>query len=166
MNDFIKVNSRKYDNSIHKSWTGELISLKDDLIKIKAIFDKDIDHPSLGFINKQTIAYEYFWLNKWFNIFRFHQPDGKLRNWYCNICVPPTYSDCTIDYVDLDIDIVVWPDFKHEILDLDEFESNTNYYNYSPSIRTKALETMKEIVTAIKKRQFPFEYGITGSLSS
>ena len=108
----ITINSRKYDQSIRRTWTCELIERNDPLIVVVGEFDRDVEHPGLGSISRGTVSYEYYWLDRWYNIFRFHEPDGALRNYYCNVAMPPTLDNGVLDYVDLDIDIVVWPDNK------------------------------------------------------
>src|SRR5215218_7367004 len=118
----ITINSRKFDGYIDKSWQAELVEETDKILIFAGIFDKEISHTHLGVIRRGTISYEYYWKYKWFNIFRFHEPEGQLRNFYCNVNMPPQFQNNVLDYIDLDVDVVVWKDLSHEILDLDEFE--------------------------------------------
>ncbi len=142
------VNSRKFDGTVRRSWICELVSWDDEKIDLVGSFDEAVQHPDLGSIKRGTISYERFYFNRWYNYFIFKHPDGQLRNYYINICMPPAVSEGVIDYVDLDIDIIIWPDGKFVTLDLDEFEANATRYDYPESLRTKALETLSEIQTA------------------
>ena len=72
-----------------------------------------------------TISYEFYWLDKWFNVFRFYEPDGTFRNFYCNINIPPTFENGILEYTDLDVDVIVDKNFSRTILDQDEFEENS-----------------------------------------
>ena len=94
------------------------------LIVLDAKFPDEIIHDLLGTIASGTHSLEYYWLDRWYNVFRFAQPDGKLRNYYCNVNVPATLSDNVLSYVDLDLDILVEPDFSYRILDVEDFERN------------------------------------------
>ncbi|MGH9819938.1 MAG: DUF402 domain-containing protein, partial [Pyrinomonadaceae bacterium] len=125
MDDPILVKSRKFDGRISKSWHVKLIERQGDLLICRGIFDLDVDHRKLGFIRRGTISYEFYWLDKWFNVFRFHHPDGGLRGYYCNVAMPPTFENGRLEYIDLDIDVIADRDLKHETLDLDEFEEHT-----------------------------------------
>lgn len=159
MNDeMITIQSRKFDGEIHRSWQMNLIAQKDSLLELRGEFEKDVTHPHLGVIRRKTVSYEFYWLDRWYNIFRFHEPDGSLRNFYCNINMPPTFSEKTLDYVDLDVDILVWRDFSYEILDLDEFAENARRYAYPNDLRLKVEAVLKELISMIEARAFPFDY--------
>jgi len=119
-------------------------------------FENEVVHKELGVIRRGTISYEYYWTDRWYNIFRFHEPDGGLRNFYCNVNMPPIFSNGVLDYVDLEIDILVWSDFRIQILDTDEFEQNTKRFSYSNELRLKVQESVNELKTMIENREFPF----------
>lgn len=154
------INSRKFDGKIHKTWRAELIEQKESLLTFVGEFEKEIKHSHLGVIRRGTISYEFYWLDDWFSIFRFHEPDGSLRNFYCNINMPPTFENNVLDYVDLDIDVLVWKDFSIEILDEDEFAENAEKYNYSAEIKSKAKESLEKILRLAENRKFPFDIKI------
>jgi protein associated with RNAse G/E len=103
-----------------------------------------------------TTSVEYYWLNRWYNIFRFSEPNGKLRNYYCNINVPPTFDGQLLSYLDLDMDILVEVDFSYRVLDLEEFEQNAARYGYSNEVRENADRALSELITLIESRGFPF----------
>ncbi|MBL8182878.1 MAG: DUF402 domain-containing protein [Blastocatellia bacterium] len=140
------INSRKYDGSLHRSWECELISFDDEEIICRGVFEKTVEHRDLGLIHAGTISYERFWLSRWYNVFRFEEPDGTLRNHYFNISMPPTFDGSTVEFVDLDIDIVVWPDGRVFTLDLDEFEQNRQLLCYSSEIVGMVDKTLDEIL--------------------
>ncbi len=153
----ITVNSRKYDLSIRRSWQCHLIDKNDALIRLVGVFDCDVEHPELGKICSGTISYEYFWLDRWYNIFRFHEPDGALRNYYCNFAMPPTFENGFLDYVDLDIDILAWPDNRYEVIDRDDFEINSQKYSYPDEIRKRSEQSVSEVVGMLERRELPFD---------
>lgn len=157
----IIVNSRKYDQNIRRSWMCELIEQVDPLILLLGEFDRDVEHPGLGSIRQGTISYEYFWLDRWYNVFRFHEPDGEFRNYYCNVAMPPTFADNVLDYVDLDLDVLVWPNKKCEVVDRDDFERNALKYNYPNKVRERAEASIEEILRMIGKGESPFDYKLT-----
>lgn len=139
------VNSRKYDGTIQRSWEGELVNAGDDSIDLVGIFAGAVDHPDLGRIETGTISRERFYLNRWYNYFIFEQPAGTLRNYYINICMPPTVGHGVIDYVDLDIDLILWPDGRLITLDIDDFETNAERLGYPSEVREKAASTLERL---------------------
>lgn len=120
-------------------------------------FDSEIEHDLLGTIPSGTHSLEYYWLDRWYNVFRFSQPNGELRNYYCNINVPPTFDGKILSYVDLDLDILVAPDFSYQILDVEDFERNAELYGYDNEVRANAKIAVEELVGMIEKRSFPFQ---------
>ncbi len=156
----VTINSRKFDKSIHRSWKAKLIGTNSDFLKFVGVFDEEINHPHLGVIRRGTVSYEYYWLNRWYNIFEFHEPSGDLRNFYCNINLPPVFENNVLDYVDLDIDVLVWKDFSYQVLDLDDFEENSVKFSYSDEIIKNALLNVEKIKNKINDRKFPFDFEI------
>ena len=155
----VTINSRKFDGSIGKSWTCELLEQDGPLFVFVGKFDREVTHEHLGVIRRGTVSYEYYWLDRWYNVFRFHEPDGEFRNFYCNINMPPTFDGRTLDYVDLDLDVLVTKDQTYTILDSDEFEENAIKYGFSADIRTHARKAVDDLTKLIESRQFPFDYG-------
>ena len=156
----VTINSRKFDGTIHKTWTANLISQKGNLLTLVGEFEKEIIHTHLGIIRRGTISDEFYWLNGWFNIFRFYELDGSLRNFYCNINMPPKFENNSLDYVDLDIDVLVWKNFSIEILDTDEFAENCERFNYPKEIKERAADSVYAILKLVENRRFPFDIQI------
>lgn len=153
----ITVRACKYDGTLHRIWRAPLARRAQSLIVLDAVFEAEIQHPLLGVIRPGTASREFYWLDRWYNVFRFAEPSGHLRNYYCNINTPPTFDDETLSYIDLDIDILVAPDLSYTVLDEDEFAANAARYAYPHAIRTRAYEALSEVIALIEARQFPFD---------
>jgi protein associated with RNAse G/E len=154
----ITIISRKYDGTISRSWKCSLLEKEGDLLSFLGVFEDEVSHPDLGIIRRGTTSLEFYWLDRWYNIFRFHEPDGELRNYYCNINLPPKFENDVLDYVDLDIDVVVWRDLRYEILDMEDFQRNSKEYDYPLVVRQKAEESISELISMIEGRKFPFDH--------
>jgi protein associated with RNAse G/E len=133
-----------------------LLRQEGSLLVLDGEFDSEVEHDLLGTIARGTHSLEYYWLDRWYNVFRFSQPNGQLRNYYCNINVPPTFNGQILSYVDLDLDILVRPDFSYQILDAEDFERNARLYAYDDELRGNARCALEELVAMIDKRAFPF----------
>ncbi|HLM01321.1 MAG TPA: DUF402 domain-containing protein [Pyrinomonadaceae bacterium] len=154
----ITINSRKFDGRIHRTWQAELLEETAEFYLFVGEFVSEVKHPKLGVIRRGTISYEYYWKNEWYNVFRFHDPGGDLRNFYCNVNRPPSFENGVLDYIDLEIDVLVWSDFSLEILDLDEYEETAREFNFSDEIKYKVDESLNKLLEMIKQRQFPFAF--------
>jgi protein associated with RNAse G/E len=152
----IEVRVYKYDGLLHRTWPAELLRQEGSLIVLDAKFADEVTHDLLGTIASGTLSLEYYWLDRWYNVFRFVEPDGTLRNYYCNVNVPPTFDGETLSYVDLDLDILVEPDLSYRILDVEDFERNAEDYGYSVEVQANARRAVDELVRMIETRAFPF----------
>lgn len=131
--------------TVKRFWNGELISRTHESIVLSGTFERAVDHSALGRIVKGTRSIETFYFDKWFNYFIFQEPAGSLRNYYFNICMPPAVEGSDLKYVDLDIDIIWWPDGSLQTLDLDEFYQNADSFGYSEEAKDAALTNVKRL---------------------
>lgn len=152
----ILVQACKYDGLMHRSWPAQILSQDGPLIVLDAEFSDEVVHDLLGTIAIGTHSLEYYWLDRWYNVFRFTHPGGELRNYYCNVNLPPTFDGEVLSYVDLDLDILVEPDFSYQILDAVDFETNVKLYRYPAEVETNARQAVDDLVTMIRAREFPF----------
>jgi protein associated with RNAse G/E len=158
----ITVISRAFDRTIRRTWQCSLVECRDSRIELSGVFEREVHHPGLGIIAAGTISNEYFWLDRWYNVFRFCEPDGTLRNYYCNVACPPTFGENVLDYIDLDLDVVAWPDGRVEILDEQDFDLNSEIFNYPEDVRATARTALEDVLELIKNREFPFETDPSG----
>lgn len=147
----------KFDRREHRRWHASLLRREASLMVFDAAFAEEVRHSQLGLIERGTVSLEYYWLDRWYNVFRFQEPGGAFRNFYCNVNMPPAFDGRTLTYVDLDIDIIVRPDFSYEILDMDEFETNAGRFNYPAEVRAGAERALAELLSLIESRRFPFD---------
>ncbi len=152
----ILVRVCKYDGMEHRRWHARLKRRENSLLVFDAEFAETVQHAELGTIERGTISTEYYWLDRWYNVFRFATPSGELRNFYCNINQPPAFDGRTLTYVDLDIDVLVAPDLSYTILDQDEFNENFVRYNYPVDLSAQAWQALSEVIELIEARGFPF----------
>lgn len=123
---------------------------------LDAVFEEEINHDLLGTIALGTVSTEYYWLDRWYNVFRFSDPSGRLQNFYCNVNQPPEFDSSVLRYVDLDIDVLVAPDLTYKVLDLEDFEENAQRYAYPDEVRTNAHRALAELLALIEAKAFPF----------
>jgi len=147
----------KFDGAEHRRWSARLIEKVDSLIVLDAKFEEHIEHDLLGTIPIGTLSTEYYWLDRWYNVFRFRDADLNLKRFYCNINMPPRFDGQTLTYVDLDIDVLVEPDLSYRVLDLEDFQENARQYNYPVEIQTGAHRALDELIGLIETRAFPFK---------
>ena len=154
----VRVCALKFDGRLHREWQARLSAQVDSLICVEGVFEEEIRHPQLGVIAPGTLSTEYYWTDRWYSIFRFREPAGELRNYYCNINLPAEFDGSVLSFVDLDIDVLVAPDFSRRILDEEEFASNAARYRYPAHVRETVPRALAELNRIIERRDYPFDW--------
>jgi len=137
----------KYDGHERRRWSAQVVKQVGPLIVLDAVFDEEINHDLLGTIALGTVSKEYYWLDRWYNVFRFND------RFYCNVTQPPSFDGATLTYVDLEIDVLVESDFSYQVLDLEDFEN----YSYPTDLKKKARQALEELISLVEARSFPFD---------
>jgi protein associated with RNAse G/E len=144
--DPVLIRVLKYDGTERRRWFGRVARHDGPLIVLDAVFDEEVQHDLLGTIASGTVSKEYYWLDRWYNVFRFS------NRFYCNVTQPPSFDGSVLTYVDLDIDVLVESDFSYRILDLEDFETS----QYPAEIDQSARQAVEDLIEQIKTRSFPF----------
>lgn len=152
----VTVQALKYDGRLHRSWRARVTDVAGSLIVLAGTFDEEIRHDQLGTIVPGTQSVEYYWTDRFYNIFCFREPSGELRNYYCNVNLPARFEKSVLSFVDLDMDVLVAPDFTYRVLDIEEFQANTTRYGYPTEILRHADAALADLIALIEARRFPF----------
>ena len=103
-------------------YPGRVLARGEGLITIEAFFSKP-DFPFHGLVlGKGDRFVETYFTQNWYNIFEMHdRQDDVLKGWYCNVARPAIIEKDQVSYVDLALDLLVYPDGRQLVLDEDEF---------------------------------------------
>jgi protein associated with RNAse G/E len=96
---------------------------------------------------------EYFYDDRWFNIFAIATANGRRKGWYCNIAAPARIDAERVEQVDLLLDVWVTPDGQPLILDEDEFAADDTL---TEEQRQGALQGLQDLLALIAARREPF----------
>jgi len=110
---------------------------------VEAFFNRD-DLPFHGITLRENDRFlERYYTNRWYNIFEIHdRDDGRLIVRYCNVTTPAELEPGLISYVDLALDLLVYPDGAYLVLDEDEFE----VLDLDPLCQLKARQALNALV--------------------
>ncbi|HWQ84076.1 MAG TPA: DUF402 domain-containing protein [Anaerolineales bacterium] len=104
------------------SYSGRLLELAGSRLVLEAFFDLE-DRLKEGMLFAKGDRFiETYYSDRWYNIFTIYsRGDDSLRGWYANIARPALFERNTVSYVDLALDLLVFPDGRQVVLDEDEF---------------------------------------------
>jgi hypothetical protein len=109
---------------------------------IEAYFNRP-DTPFHGILLSQGDRFlEAYYSDRWYNLFEIHDRlDDSLKGWYCNVTLPAEIDDHAISYIDLALDLLVYPDGKQLVLDEDEFAELA----ITPQVRSQAQDALQAL---------------------
>jgi predicted RNA-binding protein associated with RNAse of E/G family len=134
----------KQNTDRQETWryTGEVLGRRPNAVLLQAYFNReDLSFHGMIF-GKGDRFVEIFYADRWYNIFEIHdRASDALKGWYCNICLPAEIEDGRVSYVDLAIDLLVFPDGRQLVLDEDEFDALV----LDEETRSCAQEALREL---------------------
>ena len=136
-------------------YQGEVLERSADRIIIQAFWK--LPPKDLGYIcfEPGDRFVEYYYTNRWFNIFDISDANNVRKGWYCNITEPAHINDDQIKQKDLLLDIWVDPWGSSILLDEDEFEADTTLEEIQ---RQGAQKGLQELLQMIAAQIAPFSY--------
>ncbi|MBQ8299919.1 MAG: YgaC family protein [Clostridia bacterium] len=107
---------------------------------------------------KKDIAWgiSYTLLNKGWKISKFYGFKDELCYWYCDI-IEANYNveEDTLITTDLLLDLKVYPDGTHEVLDVEELEDAIAKNLITEEQKEDALNKLNELLKLVENKQFP-----------
>jgi predicted RNA-binding protein associated with RNAse of E/G family len=134
----------KQDEKGKETWRyqAKLLARDVNCIQLEANFDR-ADTKIAGMLLARGDRFvETYYTDRWYNIFEIHNRENdQLRGWYCNIGCPAEINGNTLSYIDLALDLLVFPDGRQIVLDEDEFAA----LDISAELRIKARTALAEL---------------------
>ncbi len=136
----IKLNTNREETWRYE---GRILSQNGDSILVEALFNRP-DLPFHGIILRENDRFiERYYTDRWYNIFEIHdRDDDQLKGWYCNVTTPAEITSEKISYVDLALDVLVYPGGEYLVLDQDEFKD----LQIDSQTRIKAQQALHNLV--------------------
>ncbi len=137
------------------SYPGEELRRTEHALLIAASFNRD-DIPFHEITLKRGDRFvEAYFFDRWYNIDEIYdRDDGHLKAWYCNVTTPAKLAGVDISYIDLALDLLVYPDGRQQVLDEDEFEAES----LDEETRRRARSALQALEALVKpERGFRLE---------
>ena len=129
----ILIHSYKHDGSIHRSWAKGFV------------LDANEKHTIV--INNNTLVTE---------------SDGRMirKNgvyFYCNIASPSYYDGEALKYIDYDLDLKVFPDYRYKVLDEEEYRQHSLKMHYSKELDAILRKQLSILIDMSMTLKGPFQ---------
>ena len=135
----------------------ECVFLKDDVLLYR---DNDVIITKWNTLHpKKTLSHGYscYFLERGFKVSKFYDHEDQLISWYCDIIQTEKTSEDGIDtyiFTDLLADVVVYPDGRVRVVDLDELADAQRDRLITPEELQAALRHLDRLLTIIYKGAF------------
>ena len=146
MNRDVTVIKKSYEGEEVWRYSGNILARSKHAVLLQAFFDRDDFLFNGMWLRKGDRFLEVYYSDRWYNIFEIHDhTNDHLKGWYCNITKPADIGVNSITYVDMALDLLVFPDGRQIVLDEDEFE-----------ILSMDAETQNRSLAALQELQILF----------
>ena len=136
----IKLNPQREETWRYE---GQILSQGPQTLLIEARFNRSTLLFHGITLQENDRFLERYYEDRWYNLFEIHdREDDTLKGWYCNVTTPAEFSNGKIAYIDLALDVLVYPNGTYLILDEDEFEALA----LPQQQQIKALEALDALV--------------------
>ncbi len=102
-------------------------------------------------------AIQFFGLDKPLTVLACFDADRRLIEWQCDAALPAVRTGAMIEYVDLDLDVMVNPDGSYYVRDLEEFEERSVSLAYSEEAKAAAWKGIALALLLVKRKRYPFD---------
>lgn len=139
-----KITVIKQNESGIETWRYDatLLLRENNTVILEAYFNRDDSMLFDVVIKRNDRFIEAFFSDRWYNIFEIRDRESSiLKGWYCDICKPAVITENQISYIDLALDLWVYPDGRQEVLDEDIF----NQLDISANIRQSAVNSLQDL---------------------
>lgn len=153
-NDNVAIVAYKYDGSLHRVWKKATIldATNDHIICLN---DNTLVSESTGrkwYTKEPAIC--IFYPNKWFNVIGMIRKKGIY--FYSNLASPAVYEKGAIKYIDFELDVKIFPDGVHKVLDKDEYHHAKLTMEYPDHIDKILWKELDNLIQMVKAKQPPF----------
>ena len=158
----VTVRKLKFDGSVKYAWPGTLVELVGDDWAV--VYHDPRRHEKAGAGvdthvdgSDRANMFHYLGLAQPVTVLFAFSKSGAFLEAKCDAALPATRHGNTIDFVDLDLDVVVLPSGMHYIRDQDVFAERSISMAYSEHAKRQAHLGILHSLRMVRRQQFPFD---------
>lgn len=153
----VSVHSTKYDGSLHYRYATTLVREEADVLVLYMQPGTPVESYRGSSIAEHHNL-QLYWSNRPYNLHVSWHADWRPRFHYVNVATPAIWSDSTVSFIDLDLD-VIWRSGTGEVIldDEDEFALHQVRYGYPSDLIEQSWRSSSEVRQMIAQRCYPFD---------
>ena len=115
------VRKLDHNGNVIATYDGELLTRDAHSVTLRAVWTWPTRQFDYATFEHGDIFREFFYNDRWYNVFEISTAQGELKGWYANVTRPARIMDDQLDWEDLLLDIWMGRDGEALVLDEDEF---------------------------------------------
>lgn len=155
----IHVRKLRPDGSEVFAWDGDVLACGADGIVLRATFNVPVVELGFTTFRAGDVFVEFYYWQRWYNVFQVSDADGRLKGWYANVGRPAELDGdghrAELRYVDLALDVWSDPDGRFQVLDEDEYADLVKDGGLSAEEQAGAAEGRAALVALAESRSLP-----------
>lgn len=158
----VVVRKLKFAGSVKYEWPGTLIEMAGDDWAV--VYHDPRRHVKLGAGVETAVdgsdhanMFHYVGLAQPVTVLFAFSQAGEFLEAKCDAALPAVRTDNRIDFVDLDLDVIVLPGGAHYIRDQEVFAERSVTMNYSEEAKRQAHLGILHALRMVRRKQFPFD---------
>ncbi len=156
----VTVRKLKFDGSIKSEWDGDLLEspASDWLVALHDAERHQKREPPSHRLQQPRYAIHYLNVARPLTIlFTFDESGAWSSEAKCDAAFPAVQRGTLVDFVDLDLDVIVHPDLTYYVRDQEVFAERSETMGYSPEARRAAHMGIGIALRLVRRRLFPFD---------
>src|ERR1044071_610956 len=111
----LHVRKLKPGGALDYAWDGAVLRCDSHGVVLRAEFNVDLVEREFATFRRGDVFHEFYYFDRWYNVFQISAPDGTLKGWYANVGLPAELRSEAgeLDYVDLALDVWVHPNGEY-----------------------------------------------------
>jgi protein associated with RNAse G/E len=153
----VHVRKLKPGGALDYAWDGAVMRCDAEGIVLRAEFNVDLVEREFATFRRGDVFHEFYYWDRWYNVFQISAPDGTLKGWYANVGLPAELRSEAreLDYVDLALDVWTLPTGEFMVLDEDEFDELLSQHTDLVDGAERGRDALLELVTAGRLPRWP-----------
>lgn len=118
----LKIVKHHFGSEKIYTWSAQLLRETPTSRCVNAWFNGNPGYAGKVLFEPGDRLVETYFLDRWYNCFQIFDGQSDVKKgYYLNLSRPAAFYEDRIEWEDLALDLVVYPDGQKELLDLDEF---------------------------------------------
>jgi protein associated with RNAse G/E len=153
MRNPVETRKLKFDGSAKPSWHGDLVDAVED--RWLVVF---FERPPYAIRGEAVVfALQFYGMRQPLSVLVCFDAAGRAMEWQCDAGLPARIMGRVIEFIDLDLDVMVNPDGTYYVRDLEDFEARSTAMGYSEEARQAAWKGVALALLLVKRRRYPFD---------